>query len=140
MRSRTPLMLMEQMMMVLVFALAAALCLQAFSLSDRLSRGSADRDRAVVQAENAAEAMKHCRGDGSAAAQLTGGAWSGGILTVGYDGDWEKTNGEPAYTLSVIPEESGQEKLGEAEVRVTDADGATLWTMSVAWQEEDFHA
>ena len=140
MRSRTPLMLMEQLVMVLVFALAAALCLQAFSLSDRLSRGSADRDRAVVQAENAAEAMKHCQGDGAAAAQLTGGVWSGGVLTVGYNGDWEKTKGRPDFTLTVTPEESGQEKLGEAEVRVTDADGAALWTMSVAWQEGDFHA
>lgn len=140
MRSRTPLMMMEQLVMVLVFALAAALCLQAFSLSDRLSRGSADRDRAVVQAENAAEVIKHCRGDGAAAAQLTGGVWSGGILTVGYDRDWEKTDGEPVYTLKATPEESGQEKLGEAEVRVTDADGATLWTMSVAWQEGEFHA
>ena len=32
MRSKTPLVLMEQMVMLLVFALAAALCLQALSL------------------------------------------------------------------------------------------------------------
>lgn len=32
MRSRAPLALMEQMVMLLVFALAAALCLQALSL------------------------------------------------------------------------------------------------------------
>lgn len=32
MRSKAPLALMEQMVMVLVFALAAALCLQAFAL------------------------------------------------------------------------------------------------------------
>ena len=34
MRSKTPLALMEQMVMVLVFALAAALCLQVFVVSD----------------------------------------------------------------------------------------------------------
>ena len=38
MRSKAPLALMEQMVMVLVFALAAALCLQAFALADRISR------------------------------------------------------------------------------------------------------
>ena len=40
MKSKAPLALMEQMVMLLVFALAAALCLQAFVQSDRLSRES----------------------------------------------------------------------------------------------------
>lgn len=34
MRSKAPLVLMEQLVMVLVFALAAALCVQVFVLSD----------------------------------------------------------------------------------------------------------
>ena len=46
MRSKAPLALMEQMVMVLVFALAAALCLQAFALADRISRQNAERDQA----------------------------------------------------------------------------------------------
>ena len=40
MRSKAPLLLMEQMVMLLVFALAAALCLQAFVKSDGLSGDS----------------------------------------------------------------------------------------------------
>ena len=40
MRSKAPLILMEQMVMLLVFALAAALCLQAFVKSDSLSSRS----------------------------------------------------------------------------------------------------
>lgn len=47
MRSKAPLALMEQMVMVLVFALAAALCLQAFALADRISRQNAERDQAL---------------------------------------------------------------------------------------------
>ena len=38
MKSRAPLALMEQTVMVLVFALAAALCLRAFVLADGISR------------------------------------------------------------------------------------------------------
>ena len=38
MRSKAPLALVEQTLMILVFALAAALCLQAFVRADRLSR------------------------------------------------------------------------------------------------------
>lgn len=48
MKSKAPLALMEQMVMLLVFALAAALCLQAFVQSDRLSRESEARDHAAV--------------------------------------------------------------------------------------------
>ena len=48
MKSKAPLALMEQMVMLLVFALAAALCLQAFVQSDRLSRESEARAHAAV--------------------------------------------------------------------------------------------
>ena len=45
MRSKAPLVMMEQMVMLLVFALAAALCLQAFVKSDQLSQQGEVRDR-----------------------------------------------------------------------------------------------
>ncbi|MCI9425675.1 MAG: hypothetical protein HFF30_08945, partial [Flavonifractor sp.] len=51
MRSKAPLVMMEQMVMLLVFALAAALCLQAFVRSDAQSKHSEARDRAVLQAQ-----------------------------------------------------------------------------------------
>ena len=60
MRSKAPLVLMEQLVMVLVFALAAALCVQVFVLSDQTSRSHEARDRAVVAAQNAAENLKGC--------------------------------------------------------------------------------
>ena len=63
MRSKAPLVLMEQLVMVLVFALAAALCVQVFVLSDQTSRNYAARDRAAVAAQNAAEQLKGCGGD-----------------------------------------------------------------------------
>ena len=50
MRSKAPLILMEQMVMLLVFALAAALCLQAFVKSDALSSRGEARDRALLEA------------------------------------------------------------------------------------------
>ena len=63
MRSKAPLVLMEQAVMVLVFALAAALCLRAFVWSDQLSRQNEARDRALLEVQNAAEALKHTGGD-----------------------------------------------------------------------------
>ena len=54
MRSKTPLALMEQVIMVLVFALAAALCLQVFLVSGQMSEKNRDTDNAVLLAQNAA--------------------------------------------------------------------------------------
>ena len=63
MKSKAPLVLMEQMVMLLVFALASALCLQAFVKSGDLSQRSAARDRAAVEAQNAAETLRSQSGD-----------------------------------------------------------------------------
>ena len=72
MRSKAPLALMEQMVMLLVFALAAALCLQAFVQSDAISQRSEARDRAVELAQSVAEVVKSCHGDLAAAAEKLG--------------------------------------------------------------------
>ena len=51
MRRRT-LPLMEELVMTLVFALAAAICLRAFALADGISRRSALRDALLRQADD----------------------------------------------------------------------------------------
>jgi len=86
MRSKAPLLLMEQLIMVLVFALAAAVCVQAFVLSDRISRRSAARDQAVIAAESMAEQWKACGGDAAKAAAAYGGSVEQGLWTKNYDG------------------------------------------------------
>ncbi len=58
MRSRTPLVLMEQLVMVLVFALSAAFCLRIFVLSDRISRENEATTHAALLAQNTAELLK----------------------------------------------------------------------------------
>ena len=92
MKSRAPLALMEQMVMLLVFALAAALCLQAFVRSDNISRQSEARDRAAMLVQSAAEAIQSYGGDAcdafAGAAELLGGQYEQGLLWVDYDEDW----------------------------------------------------
>lgn len=58
MKSKASLFLMEQLVMVLVFALAAALCLQVFLRADQISRKTASLDEAVMIAQNGAELLK----------------------------------------------------------------------------------
>ena len=124
MRSKAPLAMLEQLVMLLVFALAAALCLQAFVLSDQNSKQNSRRDAAVVEVQRVAETVKHCAGDPEQIAQLLEGSWDGETLTVPCAGG----------TVTVTPDESGHALLGMAQVRMTDDRGEELFSVPVSWQ------
>lgn len=133
MRSKTSLTLLEQIVMLLVFALAASLCLKAFLWADQTSARSAAKDQAVILAQSAAERLKHARGDVSQAAE--GGFWEGQTWLVGYDEQWNTTHQEAVYYLSLEPRQTDVPYLETANVRVTDARGEVLFAIPVAWQE-----
>lgn len=134
MRSKAPLALIEQVVMLLVFALAAVVCLWAFVWADAQSKETADRDQALIQAQSAAEVLKHCDGDCVAAAADFGGTWDGGVWTIQYDDDWQQTEREGTYLLQVSHEESGSDYLGLAAVEVFQ-EQKRLAELDVAWQE-----
>ena len=127
MKSKAPLALMEQLVMVLVFALAAALCLQVFAFAQETSRRHEARDRAVTAAQTAAETLKACAGDFEEAAERLEGTWDGDVLTV--------TMGEGGYLLTAAEQTSGQALLGRAEITVTAPQGEVLFVLPAAWQE-----
>ena len=124
MRSKAPLAMLEQLVMLLVFALAAALCLQAFVLSDQNSKQNSRRDAAVVEVQRVAETVKHCAGDPERIARLLEGSWDGETLTVLCAGG----------TVTVTPEESGHALLGMAQVSMRDDRGEELFSVPVSWQ------
>lgn len=111
MRNRTTLTLMELLVMILVFALAAALCLQLFGESARLSREIRQQNEAAILAQNTAEQLK----TGTLAAESF-------------------THKE--YLVQILSEETGIPDLGQANILVS-IDGETLFTLTAAWQEVD---
>ena len=146
-RSKAPLSLMEQLIMVFVFAFAAAVCLQAFVYSDNLSKDGTAREMAATRATEVAEVCKSCRGDlDKAAAQLAGTIVptdGGNSLEKAYDEDGlrvvldtpttESLTGDVAFQkarVSVweIPEESNTKPNQE---------NTPVYTMTVAWQTAD---
>lgn len=139
MKNRASLALMEQLVMVLVFALAASVCLRCFIRADQTAAEIGARDRAVCLAQNGAEALKACHGSLEETARLLGGAVSGQRLTVSYDENWDPTENaaETAYRLEIQTEASQTPGLGQAEVRVVPADetGEPLFFLKTAWQE-----
>ena len=145
MRSKAPLVLIEQMVMLLVFALASALCLQAFVKSDAISVRSEEKGRAAIDAQNAAEVIRHKGGDIENAftqtGRMLGGTYEQGELRIDYDENWNVTDKDGVYYLIAQEVPAQVSGLRKASVQVaTDAqkaDPGILFELEVAWQEVD---
>lgn len=124
MRGKSPLVIMELAVMLLVFALASALCLGAFALAEDVSSGCAERDRACVMAQNCAETLHFYGGDFAAAAESLGAEWDGARLKLCEDG----------LCLCAAETDSGHALLGTAEISVYAFDGERLFTLDCGWQ------
>ena len=140
MRNRAALMLMEQLLMVLVFALAAAWCLQVYAQADRISEEIGGRDRAVILAQNAAETIKSCKGDMEDAARILGAVKEQESWTVCYDEEWnrlENTKG-CCYLMEIQTSEVLVTGLGQAQIQIVSYDDSkeALFSIIVAWQED----
>lgn len=135
MKNKGVLLLVELTVMLSVFALASVLCLRAFLWSDTASKELADRDQAMLCAQNAAEVLKSCSGDGERAARLYGGTWDGTVWRIHYDADWAVSDTPSDYLLTSTPADDSRDYLGMASIRVTRTSGAVLWEHQIAWQE-----
>lgn len=136
-RSKVPLVLMEQLVMLLVFALAAAACLRIFVFADRASRQVQDRDRAAELVQNTAQVLRHTGGDFSRAAELLGARhWDENSLMIDYDGEWALASDTTRYTLGASRDSSDTPYLGKGEVWCRDeAEERELFRLEIAWQE-----
>ena len=138
MKSKIPLILMEQMVMLLVFALAAALCLQAFVKSDQMSGRSHDRDRAVTLVQEMAETVRHCGGVEEAAKLLEANC-SDGHFILAYDEIWNPGETEEVHYVLKVEEIHGEQHgLGMALITLEPcaAPAEPLFQVAVAWQED----
>lgn len=138
MKRKAPLSLMELMVMILVFALASALCLQAFVKSDRLSRDSEARDRAAVACQSVAEVLRHTGGDFREAAKLLEAKSDGDdSLMLDYDKDWAPAEDTMRYTVGASRVGTVLPGLGKATVWCRDEEtDAELFRIEISWQKE----
>ena len=129
MKNKTSLVLMEQLIMVLVFALSAAVCLQIFVLSDRLAKRNEAVSEAALVAQNVAEELK-----------VRGGSFENAVA----DGEWIRENGSGKYQVEVQEDVCDISGLVRARIFVMESnaddeeDGQgseVLFEIPVAWQE-----
>ncbi len=132
MKNKSILSLIELTVMLAVFALAAALCLQAFVQADQLSRRGEAKDRAVAEAQNVAEILQQYAGDIAKLAERYGGTLTDGGWRKGYDPTWTPVEENEVWRMTVKRFKTG----GGAEICVTNAaDDTVLVSFPVGWQE-----
>lgn len=125
-RSKAPLALMEQIIMILVFALTAAVCLQAFVYSDSLSKQGEKRDVAAKYAQQVAEYLKQEKDMDLVCGDLSGKKTKEGI---------EISYPEDHMVVCVMPKkEESNEYLLVAQVSVKDEKNETIFSIDTAYQ------
>lgn len=91
-RSRSTLFLIEQLIVIAIFAICAAACVSILTVSFISARNSSNLSEAILSAENAAESFKAVSGDIDRAASILGGARVSGStdkLIVYYNERWQ---------------------------------------------------
>ena len=134
MKSRATLSLTEMLIMVLIFAVAAAACLKVFAWADARSAEIETTDFAVLEVSNAAEILKYSKGDLAMAAELLEVDEDGGEMQVLYDANRERCEDHEEYRLVVWPVPVPG-LLGEAQVSMLQGDDV-LYSLTVCWQED----
>ena len=121
MRNRAFLPLIEQILMIAVFAIAAAICIGCFASARKISLETEMTDRAVILAQNTAENIK------------LEGLYEAKSTT--YDDELRPSEDNIKYTVICEPIEDEDEFLGSARIYVV-SDEKTLFELTVCWQEE----
>ena len=123
MKHKISLVLIEQACMILVFALAAALCQGGFAWADARAEEIRLTDWAYTQVESEAERLEYTHGS-----QVT----KGETLYIFYE--------EEDCTLRIESVETDQPLLGASRLTMEDADGRILAQIEVFYQKGDSHA
>ena len=120
MKHRTPLVLIELTVMLLVFSLAAVLCLQGFAWASAQSLEESQKDQALQQLQNTAELLK--AGQDVPESML-------------FDENWQPVTENHSFLLRIVPVEQEISYVSTVWLEVTKADGSSLGELAVSWQE-----
>ena len=135
MKRNTSFALIEQVIMLLILIVAAALCLRAFAWSDQQSLHYTDRDRAMVELQSAAEILKTHSGDFSAAAASYGGRATQTQWVLDFDENWNITATSGTYRICATAIACDVDYLGSATLTVQPVVGDIFAELTISWQE-----
>ena len=137
-RSKSTLFLIEQLIVIAVFAICAAACISILASAYFTSEDTRDMSNALLVAESAAEAYKATGGDLASVAGIMGGGldYSDGTygMMVNYDGNWNVSAGsDSVYRLLLMPQDIGSvhSSLDSANLSVSKQTGEEIISFPV---------
>lgn len=120
MRNRAFLPLIEQILMIAVFAIVSAVCIGCFASARAISLGTEKKDTAVILAQNTAESIK-----ANGLSEKT---------VVFYNEDMTVRDSQDEFMVVCEPLDDSNTLLGSASVSVF-YDEKLLFEITVRWQE-----
>ena len=131
-RSRSTLFLMEQIVVITVFAICAAVCVKILAVSFLITVDAVDTRNALLVAESAAESHKAFGGDITRIAELLGGAADAinDIIVIYYDSNWQPVL--EAYGSFALRLELYESSVIFAYITVSRTDGEELISLTAA--------
>lgn len=102
--SKSGLFLMELILVILLFAISAVICLQMFTYASLTAQKAEDLSDATLAARSGAECYQATTGDLVQVASILGGTVAGDTLTVGYDDQWQSVSENSKYEMTLTTE------------------------------------
>ena len=116
-RSKSALFLIEQVVVIAVFAICAAVCVFIMAFAFQITDTAVNSRNALLAAENAAESFKAFNGDVNLTAEFLGAGSNNNQIIVYYNEDWQVlTYGEAAFVMEILISE---ENITFAAISVT---------------------
>ena len=110
-KSKSTLFLMEQIIVITVFAVCAAACVKIFVVSYLITVDSVDIRNALHVAESAAETYKATFGDTGRAVRILSnefGNYNDNMFSMYYDQNWRPSNSDNAsFVLHLVKQNAG---------------------------------
>lgn len=134
--SKSTLLLMELVMVILVFALCAAVCLGLFGASQKMTEDSDNLNHAVTVSRTAANCYKAANGDLQQLVHLMGSPadfTEQAQLVVYYDKHWNPTETvyDDGFYLQITALTNPLAPLQEADIAVCHMDQTAIFQMQV---------
>lgn len=135
-RSRSTLFLIEQLIVIAVFAVCAAACTKILTSAYFSTKDSRDLSNAIHAAESCAESFKATGGDFAETAKILGGSSSAGgssAAVIYYNERWLSCNeNEALYKLRLNETMVDDEYLSEATLSIEKITGEVIISFPVA--------
>ena len=121
MKGRSSLFLIEQLIVIAVFAICAAVCVKIISTAYAMTNDAVDARRALIVAENAAESFKAFEGDAHGVIEFLNGAQRGdNMLFIRYDENWQPlSEGNASFILWMLVNDDENSRVIFADIYVT---------------------